>query len=76
MNRLIRSIRVYLLNKPHVALSVPAVLCFVTFITNFIASLKDGIIDDVEYHRLLSTADGFETVVLVIIMLALRNKKK
>lgn len=69
-------IRDKLKEKPHLVLSVPALLCFVTFITNLVASLKDGNIDSNELHQLLSTADGFETVVLVIIMLALRDKKK
>lgn len=69
-------LREKLKSKPHLALSVPAILCFVTFITNLIASLKDGNIDSNELHQLLSTADGFETVVMIIIMLALRDKKK
>lgn len=63
-------------DNPHRALSIPALLCFVTFITNFIASLKDGKIDSNELHQLLSSADGFETVILVIIIMVLREKKK
>lgn len=69
-------IRDKLKEKPHLVLSVPALLCFVTFVTNLIASLKDGNIDSNELHQLLSTADGFETVVMILIMLALRDKKK
>lgn len=61
-------------NSPHIALSVPAILCFITFITNFIASIKDGNIDSTELHQLLSSVDGFETVVLVIVMFILRKK--
>lgn len=63
-------------SKPHLALSVPAVLCFITFVTNLYAALKDGNIDGGELHQLLSTADGFETVILVVFMLVLRDKKK
>lgn len=66
----------YLKKKPHTALTVPALLCFVTFITNLISALKDGNIDSNEYHQLLATADGFETVVLFLIMFAINNKKK
>jgi len=62
-------------DKVHLALSVPALLCFVTFITNLIAALEDGNIDSAELHQLLSSADGFETVLLVIIMFVLRSKK-
>lgn len=63
-------------SKPYLALSVPAALCFVTFITNFIASLKDGNIDGTELHQLLSSADGFETVVIIIVMYILHAKNK
>lgn len=62
-------------SNPHVVLSVPAVLCFISFITNFIASMKDGNIDSAELHQLLSSADGFETVLLVIVMFVLHKKK-
>ena len=72
MNKLRNKIK----NKPHLALSVPMLLCFITFITNLVASLRDGVIDSAEFHQLLSTADGFETVVLVIVMIALKDKKK
>lgn len=69
-------LRKYLKSKPHMALSVPAVLCFVAFITNLIAALRDGNIDANELNQLMSTADGFETVLIVLIMLVLRHKKK
>jgi len=65
----------FLKNKPHIVLSVPAILCFVTFCTNLFAALTDGKIDANELSTLLSTADGFESVVLFIVMIALRNKK-
>ncbi|HHF7341068.1 TPA: hypothetical protein ACPSKZ_000665 [Legionella anisa] len=71
-----RKIKKYIKAKPHHLLSVPVLLCFVTFITNLIAALKDGVIDSNELHQLLSTADGFETVVLLIVMVVLRDKKK
>ena len=66
----------FLRNKPHVAIGVPTILCFVTFLTNLFSALSDGVIDSNELHSLLSTADGFETVVLFAIMLVLKNKKK
>lgn len=62
-------------SKPHVVLSMPAILCFVTFILNFFTAVSDGKIDANEMTTLLGTADGFETVVLFVVMLALRNKK-
>lgn len=63
-------------NKPHLALSVPTILCFITFITNLFSALKDGTIDTHELHALLASADGFETVVLFVVMLLLKGKKK
>ncbi len=71
-----RKLRKKLREKPYLALSVPAVLCFISFITNFFASLKDGNIDSNELHQLLSSADGFEAVMIVIIMMVLHERKK
>ena len=62
--------------KYHLVLSVPAVLCFITFITNLIQALKDGNIDSNELHGLLASADGFETVFLILVMVLLKDKKK
>lgn len=72
MKRLRRKVK----DNAHLALSVPAILCFITFITNLVAALKDGNIDGNEMHQLLATADGFETVCLIIIMFVLQAKKK
>ncbi|QHJ76056.1 MAG: hypothetical protein [Bacteriophage sp.] len=71
-----RKIKRYVRNKPHVAIGVPAVLCSITFVTNLIQALRDGVLDSAELHSLLSTADGFEAVVLFIVALVLKDKKK
>lgn len=69
-------LRKFLKKKPHLVLSAPAILCFITFITNLVKALSDGNIDSNEFHTLLASADGFETVVLFIVMLVLKDKKK
>jgi len=71
-----KNLRKHLRTKPHKLLTVPILLCFLTFITNLCAALKDGNIDSNELHQLLSTADAFETVILVIIMVVLGKKKR
>lgn len=71
-----RKIRKHLRNKPHHLITVPILLCFLTFITNLVAALKDGNIDGNELHQLLYTADAFQAVVLVMIMVVLGKKKK
>ena len=76
MKRLKDELKEFIKSRPHVALSAPAILCFITFITNFIASIKDGVIDSAEYHTLLTTFDGFEAVVLFFIALALNDRDK
>ncbi len=63
-------------DKAHIAIGVPALLCFVSFVTNLFLALSDGVVDSNELHQLLSTADGFESVVLFIVMLVLKGKKK
>ncbi len=62
--------------KPHLVLSVPVFLSCTSFITNLFTFMKDGIIDSNELHQLMSSVDGFETVLLAIIMFAFKKKKK
>lgn len=71
-----RKIKRKIKSEPQIALTVPAVLCFITFITNIFQALKDGNLDNNEMHQLLASADGFETVVLFFVMVALRKKKQ
>ncbi len=71
-----KKLKKYVRKKPHLILTIPTVLCFISFITNFISAIKDGHIDQNELHELLSSADGFETVVLVLIMLFIRKRNK
>lgn len=65
----------YFKENLHVTLSVPTILCFITFITNFSKALSDGNIDSNELHTLLASADGFETIVMFMIMLVLKKQK-
>lgn len=66
----------YLKKNPHVALSVPAVLCAIQFLVSLYGAIRTGVFDNSTMNQLLSTADGFESVVLFIIMIALRKKNK
>ena len=68
-------LREYIQSKPHHVLSVPALLCFIQFVTNLVDVFRTGVFDGRVMNQLLSSADGFETVVLCIIMLALKHKK-
>ena len=63
-------------SHPHLALSVPMLLSAFSFLSNLVASLSDGVIDSTELHTLLSSADAFESVLLIVIMVALKEKKK
>ncbi|MDE1829561.1 MAG: hypothetical protein KGI25_04495 [Thaumarchaeota archaeon] len=69
-------LREYLKTNPHVALSVPAILCAIQFLMSLGGAIRTGIFDSNTINQLLSTADGFETVVLFVIMVALKNKKQ
>jgi len=71
-----KKIRKYFQERKHPVITVSVLLCFVTFITNLISSLKDGNIDALELRQLLDNSKGFETVVLFLIMIAFTNKKK
>lgn len=63
-------------DKLHLAVGAPAVLCFITFITNFFRAIKDGNIDATEMHGLLASIDGFESVVLFAVMYVMKKKDK
>lgn len=62
--------------RPNLALIFPTFLCFLQFITNLTAALSDGVIDSNEFHKLMSSADGVETAILLVVMVVLRVKKK
>lgn len=70
-----KKLRDYVRKNPHVAISIPAILCAMTFVTNLCRALQDGFIDQNELQQLQTTADGFEAVVLFFVTLALRNRK-
>lgn len=61
--------------NPHFAISIPTLLSCASFFGNLFTALGDGQIDGNELHQLMSSANGFETVLLIIIMVALREKK-
>lgn len=71
-----RRLKSYIKSKPNIAISVPALLCFLQFIINLFEVFETGIFDSNVMTQLLSSADGFESVVLFAIMLALKEKKK
>jgi hypothetical protein len=62
-------------NNPIASLIIPISVSGMSFLTNLIASLSDGIIDPIELQHLLSTADGLQTLLLLIIMYAFKEKK-
>lgn len=72
MNKL----RKYIKSKPELAISIPTILCFIQFTTDLINAIKSGFIDSNTMTQLLSSANGFETVVLVIVMMVLKDKQK
>lgn len=65
----------FIKSKPHMIISLPALLCFFTFITNFFSALQDWNIDPNEYHQLLATADGFEAILLGFVAFVLKAKE-
>ena len=66
----------YLLSYPRALILYVALLCSITFIVNFIGVFKDFTLERHIIHQLLSYADAFETVAMILLMIALRDKKK
>lgn len=63
-------------NNPFAALLLPTGLSGFAFFGHLFAALSDGNIDGTELHELLSSANGLETLLLMIIMIALKKQKK
>lgn len=61
---------------PFKALLLPTGLSGLSFIGSLAGSLSDGNIDGSELHDLLSSANGLETLLLMVIMVALKQQKK
>jgi len=60
----------------NVALSVSAIMCFVQFISSLLGIFRTGVFDSSAVNSLLSSFDGFESVILFIVMIVLNRKKK
>lgn len=64
-----------IIENPITALAIPAVFGAGSFITNAFIVLSNGDIDSNSLHNLLSGANGFQTVVIGFIMIALQARK-
>lgn len=62
-------------SNPILSLIVPTSVSGFSFIANLVNALSDGQIDSNELHNLLSTADGFQTVLLLLIMFAFKERR-
>jgi len=63
-------------NNPFTALLLPTALSGASFIGHLIVALSGDQIDWKELHDLMSSANGLETLLLMIIMVALKKPKK
>lgn len=69
-------LRELLRDKPHLTLSVPTILFFIQFLMSLADAIRTGTFNHNTISQLLSSADGFETVMLFMIMMALKGKTK
>jgi len=61
----------------NVALSVSAIMCFIQFISSLYGIFRTGVFDSSTINSLLSSFDGFESVILFFVMLTInRNRRK
>lgn len=64
-----------LIRKNHfLTMMLPTGIGFIGFVGNLLLALSDGNIDTAEYHQLMSSANGIETIILVLVMAAMRNR--
>jgi uncharacterized membrane protein YqgA involved in biofilm formation len=60
----------------NVALSVSTIMCFVQFVSSIYGAFRTGVFDSSTINNLLSSFDGFESVILFCIMIVLNRRKK
>jgi len=56
------------------AVGVPALLSGVSFFGNLFIALSDGVITEKEFHNLLTSSNGVEMIILVVLYVALKKK--
>lgn len=66
----------FIKNNPFHALLYPVGLGSFSFFMNILAALSDGQIDGDEFHQLLSSSSGLQTVLLIVIMFSLKSNNK
>lgn len=55
-------------------ITLPAVISGLTFLLNILLALNDGVIDDKEFHNLMTSSSGAQMVILFFVMVILRKK--
>lgn len=71
MRKIFDFIKIY----PHNLIFTVALLCFATFSLHIYAALHGINIERALLHVFLSYADAFETAAMIIVMIALRDKR-
>ncbi len=68
-------LNIFIKKHPIVSLIIPTSIGGLSFFGNLFISLSDGTIDTNEFHQLMSSANGFQTIILLVVMGALKIKK-
>lgn len=66
----------FLVNKkPVTFLALPTILSILSFIGGVLVSMSDGEIDSIEFHNLLSSANGIESIILLVFVIFVRGAR-
>ena len=71
-----RRLRDYIAGNPHVAIGLPAIMCFIQFVTDIVEVFKTHEFTSNTLNQLVSSANGFEAVMLFIVMLVLKRRNR
>lgn len=63
-------------NNPVKSIGIMGLISAGTFLVNLMKALSDGVIDDSEWHNLMTGANGVEALLLGIIAIALKISNK
>lgn len=67
--------KTYISNHSRIAIFVPTILCCIQFLTDIYEMFYLHDFSYAMFCSLLSSANGFETVILFVIMLMMKDKK-
>jgi len=63
-------------SNPVISLLAPSILSGMTFLGQVASAIQSGNVDSPEFHHLMMSSSGLETLILVVVMIAINAHNK